>query len=185
MATNKLTSRLFEPTISVLAPIPAIAWVPLLIMCVHWRNVESISDCSWYVFVVSTHVIVGIRATRVIWWNLPRYSAKAVGTAFVSCCSFCVARNIRRHAGGDGLVVDASSGVRDHRLIGRAGLAHLDARNFSRPDDLFVGMICVGIMGRLSDMALLAVEGLRHAGAQHMLIGKAMPDELIVAVDEK
>src|SRR3989338_2021399 len=33
-----------------------------------------------------------------------------------------------------------------------------DSRNFSRPDDLFVGIIMIGILGKLSDMALVAIE---------------------------
>jgi ABC-type nitrate/sulfonate/bicarbonate transport system permease component len=33
-----------------------------------------------------------------------------------------------------------------------------DARNFSRPDDLIVGMITVGILGRLSDVVLVMIE---------------------------
>ena len=33
-----------------------------------------------------------------------------------------------------------------------------DSRNFSRPDDMIVGMITISILGKLSDMALISLE---------------------------
>ena len=45
-------------------------------------------------------------------------------------------------------------------IVSTNGLGWLiwDARNFSRPDDLIVGMIVIGIWGKLSDVLLVSIE---------------------------
>jgi len=160
MATNKLTSRLFEPTISVLAPIPAIAWVPLLIMlCGIGETSKVFLIALGTFFVVSTHVIVGIRATPRDLVELAQVLGKSSWDRFCFVLFPSALPEIfvgMRVAMGLSWTLLLVSEI----IASSDGLGWLiwDARNFSRPDDLFVGMICVGIMGRLSDMALLAVE---------------------------
>jgi len=160
VATNKLTAKLFEPTISVLAPIPAIAWVPLLIMlCGIGETSKVLLIAVGTFFVVSTHVIVGIRATPRDLVELAQVLRKSAWDCFCFVLFPSALPEIfvgMRVAMGLSWTLLLVSEI----IASSDGLGWLiwDARNFSRPDDLFVGMICVGLLGRLSDMALVAVE---------------------------
>jgi len=160
IAVSRLTAKLFEPTISVLAPIPAIAWVPLLIMLFGIGEVSKILLIAvGTFFVVSTHVIVGIRGTSRELVELAQVLGKNNWDLFCFVLFPSALPEIfigLRVAMGLSWTLLLISEI----IASSEGLGWFiwDARNFSRPDDLFVGMICVGVLGRLSDTVLLAIE---------------------------
>jgi sulfonate transport system permease protein len=160
IAMSRFAARLFEPTISVLAPIPAIAWVPLLIMLFGIGEISKVLLIAvGTFFVVSTHVVTGIRATSRDLVELAHVLGKSSWQLFCFVLFPSALPEIfvgLRVAMGLSWTLLLVSEI----IASSEGLGWLiwDARNFSRPDDLFVGMICVGVLGRLSDMGILAVE---------------------------
>jgi sulfonate transport system permease protein len=160
IAMSRMVSKLFEPTIAVLAPIPAIAWVPLLIMFFGIGEASKILLIALGTFfVVSTHVIAGIRSTNRDLVELAHVLGKSKWELFCFVLFPSALPEIfvgMRVAMGLSWTLLLVSEI----IASSEGLGWLiwDARNFSRPDDLFVGMITVGVLGRLSDMALLAIE---------------------------
>ncbi len=160
MATSKLSAKLFEPTISVIAPIPAIAWVPLLIMLFGiGESSKMLLIALGTFFIVSTHVTIGIRATSRDLVELAQVFGKNKWDLFCFVLFPSALPEIfvgMRVAMGLSWTLLLVSEI----IASSDGLGWLiwDARNFSRPDDLFVGMITVGLLGRLSDKILLAAE---------------------------
>jgi len=160
IAMSRLVSKLFAPTIAVLAPIPAIAWVPLLIMLFGIGEASKILLIALGTFfVVSTHVITGIRATSRDLVELAHVLGKSNWDLFCFVLFPSALPEIfvgLRVAMGLSWTLLLVSEI----IASSEGLGWLiwDARNFSRPDDLFVGMIAVGVLGRLSDLVLLVIE---------------------------
>ncbi len=160
MATSKLSAKLFEPTMAVIAPIPAIAWVPLLIMLFGIDETSKVLLIALGTFfIVSTHVTIGIRATSRDLVELAQVFGKSNWQLFCFVLFPSALPEVfvgMRVAMGLSWTLLLVSEI----IASSNGLGWLiwDARNFSRPDDLFVGMITVGLLGRLSDKILLVAE---------------------------
>ncbi|HEY9759057.1 MAG TPA: ABC transporter permease [Oculatellaceae cyanobacterium] len=160
LAVSKLTARLFEPTLSVLAPVPVIAWVPMLIMLFGIGEISKVLLIALGTFfVLTTHVITGIRSTSRELVELALVLGKSEWDMFCFVLFPSAVPEIfvgLRVAMGLSWTLLLISEI----IASSDGLGWFiwDARNFSRPDDLLVGVICVGLLGRLSDTVLVAVE---------------------------
>lgn len=152
--------RIAEPTISVLAPIPPIAWVPFIIMLLgidDTAKIALIAVGTFFILVVhTTHGLRGVsrdfvELTEVLRKNkmelllfvlLPAALPEIFTGLRISmglCWTLLLVSEIIASSNGLGWMI-------------------WDARNFSRPDDLIVDMIVVGILGRLTDILLAGIE---------------------------
>lgn len=159
VGTSRFVSRLIEPSVLTIIPIPAVAWIPLLIVLFGIGETSKVllialgSFCT--LFLHSAHgvrsadrklsevasVLGKSRATlvrRVLFpAALPEIFAAARIAMALSWALLIVAE-----------VVASSSGL---------GWFIWDARNFNRPADMIVGMIAIGVFGKLSDTLLAQI----------------------------
>lgn len=160
IALNRTIAAMFQPTISVLAPIPPIAWVPLLIMLLGIGELSKIFLIALGTFfIILLHTVQGIRSADRQFIELAQVLGKSRSEMLFSILLPSAVPEIftgMRVAMGLAWTLLLVSEI----IASSQGLGWLiwDARNFSRPDDLFAGMIVVGILGRASDLLLLALE---------------------------
>jgi sulfonate transport system permease protein len=156
VGTSRVAARLVEPTVVTLIPIPAVAWVPLLIVLFGIGELSKVlviaigSFCTLFL-----HTSHGVRSAdrklievaavlekgrfdlvrRVLLPSaLPEIFAAMRIAMALSWALLIVAE-----------VVASSSGL---------GWLIWDARNFSRPADMIVAMAVTGLLGKLSDVLL-------------------------------
>jgi sulfonate transport system permease protein len=160
VGANRLAERLLMPTIAFIAPIPAVAWVPLIIMLLGIGEASKIALIAFGTFfVVSLHTSNGISGTSREYVELANVLNKnqfelLVRVLFPSAIpEIFTGMRVAMALSWTLLLVSEI-------IASSQGLGWLiwDARNFSRPADMFVGMIAVGVLGRLSDLALLGLE---------------------------
>jgi sulfonate transport system permease protein len=160
MAVNQTFCRLLEPTISVIGPIPPIAWVPFLIMLLGIGELSKISLIALGTFfIVITHTIHGIRSVDHHYIEL----AKVLGKNRLQMLLYIllpsalpeIFTGLRVAMGLSWTLLLVSEIIASSKGL---GWLIWDARNFSRADDLIAGMIVVGILGRCSDLILVSLE---------------------------
>jgi ABC-type nitrate/sulfonate/bicarbonate transport system permease component len=153
---SKTAARVYEPTILSLIPIPPVAWIPLLILVLgigDGSKIALIAIGSFAtLFVQTAH---GVRSTD--------RSLIEVGYVFEKSPGELLWRVLLPSALPDILVgLRVALGLSWSLLLfgeviaSSQGLGWLiwDSRNFSRSDDLIVGMLTVGGLGKLSDAGL-------------------------------
>lgn len=160
LGVSRLFSRLFEPTFAVLAPVPPVAWVPFLIMLFGIDDLSKVLLIALGTFfIVTVHAAHGIRSTGQEYVELARVLNKRKDELLLFILL-------------PSALPDIFTGMRvslglcwtlllvSEIIASSEGLGWLiwDARNFSRSDDLIAGMIAVGLLGRLSDMLMAALE---------------------------
>jgi sulfonate transport system permease protein len=156
VGASPLASRLIEPTLLTMLPIPAVAWVPLLIVLFGIGETSKVllialgSFCTLFLhtahgirsadrkLVEVAYVLGKSRALLIRRVLLPAalpeiFAASRIAMA-LSWALLIVAE-----------VIASSSGL---------GWFLWDARNFNRPADMIVGMIAIGVLGKLSDALL-------------------------------
>ena len=160
VAFRPTAARLLEPTVLALIPIPPIAWIPLLIILLgigEGSKVALISIGSFCtLFLQSAYGIrTGDRALvemaetlnkpdRIVLWRVLFPGAlpgmlSSMRVALALSWTLLIASE----------VIASSSGL---------GWLIWNARNFSRPNDMFAGMVTVGLLGKLSDWTLVLIE---------------------------
>jgi len=160
VAFRPTAARFLEPTILSLIPIPPIAWIPLLIIVLGIGENAKIALISIGSFcTLFLQAAYGIRTgdrmlvemarvlnkgDRAILWRilfpgaLPGILA-SMRVALALSWTLLIASE----------VIASSSGL---------GWLIWNARNFSRPNDMFVGMATVGMLGKCSDWGLVVLE---------------------------
>jgi sulfonate transport system permease protein len=167
---SKSAERMVAPTIQALSPVPPTAWIPLVIILfgieelsktvlisigaftvVYFSTVQGIRgadqklvevaatlqkprrDLIFYVLLPSAapSILTGMRVALGLSWIL-LIAAEMIGAKMVSAST-------RQEGLGLGWLI-------------------YDARNFSRPDDMIVGMIAIGLLGKSSDMLMAWLE---------------------------
>jgi sulfonate transport system permease protein len=160
VAFRPLAARLFEPTILSLIPIPPIAWIPLLIILLGIGEGSKVALISIGSFcTLFLQAAYGIRTgdrmlvemaqalnkpDRAILW---RVLFPAALPGILSSMRVALALSWTLLIASE--VIASSSGL---------GWLIWNARNFSRPADMFVGMVTVGMLGKLSDWGLVLLE---------------------------
>jgi sulfonate transport system permease protein len=160
IAFRPTAARLFEPTVLSLIPIPPIAWIPLLIILLGIGEASKVALISIGSFcTLFLQSAYGIRTgdkmlvemalalnkdDRALLWGVLFPSAlpgilSSMRVALALSWTLLIASE----------VIASSSGL---------GWLIWNARNFSRPNDLFVGMATVGLLGKLSDWGLVVLE---------------------------
>lgn len=162
VGVSKLGERLIAPTLSLLAPIPPIAWIPLLIILFGIGEASKIAlIIIASALVVHLNTVQGIRSTDEKLIDIARVYKKSnsqlITRVLLPAAMPQIFTGLRLALGLGWILLVAAEVIASSRGL---GWLIWDARNFSRPDDMFVGIITIGILGKLSDMALVAIE--RH-----------------------
>lgn len=160
VGTAKLFERLFGPTLQTLAPIPPPAWIPLLIILFGIGEASKIALVALGTFfVIFINTVQGIRSADQKLVEVAEMYQKDKITLIISILIPSALPSIltgTRVALALSWILLIASEV----IASSKGLGWLmwDARNFSRPAEMLVGMVAVGILGKLSDMAVVWLE---------------------------
>jgi len=160
IGTSKFAERLVAPTIEFLAPIPPIAWIPLLIILLGIGEASKIALIALAVFiVVVTQTVTGIRSTdqklievAMIFGKSPLQLLKDI--LLPSAMPF-IFSGLRISLALSWILLIASEVIASSRGL---GWLIWDSRNFSRPDDMLVGIISIGLLGFGTNLALTLIE---------------------------
>ena len=160
VAFRPLASRLLEPTILSLIPIPPIAWIPLLIIFLgigEGSKIALISIGSFCTLFIQT--AYGIRTADQSLVEMARANNKTA-IAILSRVLFPSALPGILASMRVALALSWTLLIASEVIASSSGLGWLiwNARNFSRPDDMIVGMVTVGFLGKMSDWTLVKVE---------------------------
>lgn len=158
---SRLAERMLSPTVQVLAPIPVVAWIPLLIILLgigETSKIVLVALGTFFLIFFST--VQGIRSTdrklvevayiyqktplQLAWHVLLPSALPHILTALRAALGLSWILLIVAE------VIASASGL---------GFLIWDARNFSRPDDMIVGMLTVGLLGKWSDQLLAGLQG--------------------------
>jgi sulfonate transport system permease protein len=151
----RTVERAVGPTIQILAPVPVIAWIPLLIILfgINGSRVALIATGTFFIMVFAT--IRGIRSVDVKLIEVARVFEKSHFELFRQVLLPSALPNILdscRMALAIGWILLLAGEV----IASSSGLGWLiwNSRNFSRADDMIVGMIAVGLLGGLTDWGM-------------------------------
>jgi sulfonate transport system permease protein len=159
LALSRLFDGVVSPSIQILSPVPVIAWTPLLITFFGIDGARIALIAVGGFFIVFFGAFQGIRNTDLGLIEMARMYQKSsldlVRHVLLPSAMPQIFDALRLTLGIGwvllliGEIIASSSGL---------GWLIWDSRNFSRPDDMIVGMITVGILGKLSDMALARLQ---------------------------
>lgn len=160
VGTSDLVSKILNPTLSTLGPIPPVAWIPLLIILFGIGDGSKIALIAMGTFfVMYTSIISGIENVQGKWLE--------IGSLYEKTKVFMI-KNVLLPAALSQVFLSARVAlalswillIAAEVIASSSGLGWLiwDSRNFSRPDDMIVGMIVVGALGKLSDEIMKHLE---------------------------
>jgi sulfonate transport system permease protein len=160
VAFRPSAARMFEPTALSLIPIPPIAWIPLLIVLLgigEASKVALISIGSFCTLFLQT--AYGIRTGDRMLVEMARVLNKS-DRAVLWRVLFPGALPGILASMRVALALSWTLLIASEVIASSKGLGWLiwNARNFSRPNDMFVGMATVGLLGKFSDWGLVLLE---------------------------
>lgn len=157
VGVSKFASRTFEPLLLILIPVPPLAWIPLLIIAFgidQGSKIALISIGSFCTLFLTTSY--SIKATDKNLIELNRLYSKEW---FVKLFRIILPSSASNIIGSLRVAMALSWTLlmASEMIAASAGLGWFiwDSRNFSRADDMIVGMISVGILGWFTDRLLL------------------------------
>ena len=156
----KLGAKLMEPILLALLPVPPIAWIPFLIVFFGIDETSKIVLISigsfWTLFLQTSYGIRTVDKKLVEVALIFKKDWKTIlrRVMLPSCLPHIFSGMRVALAISWGLLV-ASEIIASSKGI---GWLIWDARNFSRPADLMVGMITAGILGKLTDSLIVVAE---------------------------
>ena len=135
-----------------LAPIPVIAWIPLLIVLFGIESARVLLICVGTFFQLYFSTVQGLRGTPIELVELARVYEKGpleMWREILFPWALPVIIDSARQALAIGWILLLSGEV----IASSSGLGWLiwDSRNFARADDMIVGMMAVGILGKCTD----------------------------------
>ena len=160
VGVSRSAERLLSPTIGVLAPVPVSAWVPMIIIVFGIGEASKVAVIAvGTFFVVFFGTVHGIRSANPKLVEVARVHGKGSATLLTEVLLPSALSHIfqaMRAAVGLGWVLLIVAEV----IASSDGCGFLmwDARNFSRPEDMIVGMVTVGLLGAATDRGLAAVQ---------------------------
>jgi len=155
----KVGERAFLPTLQTLAPVPVIAWIPLLIIVfgISGARIALISVGTFFAIVFAT--FQGIRSVDYRLIELARVFEKSNHEMLLQILVPSALPNIiqaTRLALAVGWILLLAGEV----IASSSGLGWLiwNSRIFARPDEMFAGMVVVGCLGALTDGLMSRLE---------------------------
>jgi len=157
---SRSSERIFAPTLRFLSPVPPVAWIPVLIIAFGIGDLSKILLIAVGVFfIVFFHTVQGIRSTPTDLVDVGRVYEKTwpeiAMTILVPSSLPSVFSGLRVAMALCWILLIAAEVIASSKGL---GWLIWDARNFSRPDDMFVGVASVGIFGKLTDNALALLQ---------------------------
>ena len=153
--------RFLVPTLQALTPVPPVAWIPVIIVVLGIGEESKIALIAAGVFsVLYINTFRGFRSVDealVEVGTLHRWkSGQLAWRILLPSAEPSIFTGMRVALGLSWILLFAAEFVAHSRY----GLGWLirDARNFARPDDMLVGMFMIGLLGKLSDSAMVKVE---------------------------
>ncbi len=157
---SKFMNKLLNPLFQFLAPIPPIVWIPLLIIFFGIGELSKIvllMIASFFILFINT--VNGIRLADynlIEVANIYKKSNYVLITKILIPSAFPnIFLGLRLALGLSWILLIAAEVVASSKGL---GWLIWDARNFSRPDDMFVGIITIGILGKLTDQLMVVAE---------------------------
>lgn len=160
VGSSRMGARLLEPTVLTLLPIPPIAWIPLLIIIFGIGDASKIALISLGSFcTLFFSTTYGIRTADRSLVELARVLNKNHRTLVLDILLPSAIPSILSSM-RVALALSWTLLICSEVIASSSGLGWLiwDARNFSRADDMIVGMIAVGVLGKGSDWLLDLLE---------------------------
>jgi len=161
---SKTVERLLAPTFQALSPIPPPAWIPVLIILFGIEELSKVALIAIGAFIiVYVNTFQGFRSTdqKLVELAMTFQKSKRELTLSVLLPSALpsIMTGMRIALGLSWILLIASELI-SSKMVSEAtrmegiGLGWLiyDARRFGRPDDMIVGMISMGILGKATDM---------------------------------
>ncbi len=157
---SRSLARLCDAGIQILRPIPPLAWIPLAIL---WLGIGELSKVSIIflgaIFPILISVIDAIRQTDHKYVEVARIletpRGKFIRQVVLPGALPAIMTGIRVGVGVAWMCVVAAE-----MIAAASGVGYLimDARQLSQPDTVIVGMITIGVCGKLMDMGLKRLE---------------------------
>ncbi len=143
-----------------LAPIPPIVWIPLLIIFFgigEMSKIVLLMVASFFVLFINTvHGIRSVDKKLVEVANIYKKSNYFLITKILIPSALSnIFLGLRLALGLSWILLIAAEVVASSKGL---GWLIWDSRNFSRPDDMFVGIITIGILGKITDQILIKAE---------------------------
>jgi sulfonate transport system permease protein len=160
VAFRPTAARFFEPTVLSLIPIPPIAWIPLLIILLGIGEASKValisigSFCT--LFLQSAYGIrTGDKMLVEMALALNKDDSDLLWRVLFPSALPGILSSMRV-----ALALSWTLLIASEVIASSSGLGWLiwNARNFSRPNDMFVGMATVGLLGKFSDWGLVVLE---------------------------
>lgn len=153
-------ARLCDVCIQVLKPIPPLAWIPLTIL---WFGIGELSKVYLIflgaVFPILVSVIDAIRQTDGKYVEVARVletpRGKFIRQVVLPGAFPAIMTGIRVGLGVAWMCVVAAEMI---AAANGVGYMIMDARQLSQPETVIVGMLVIGVCGKLMDMALIRLE---------------------------
>jgi len=157
---SKIAEKIVSPTMQMFAPIPPIAWIPVLIILFGIGEGSKIGLITLAAFVVVyLNTFQGIRSTDKKIDELAKAYNKGKKALLFKILLPSAMPNIligmKVSLGLSWILLIASELIASSKGL---GWLIQDSRNFSRPDDMIVGMITIGILGAATDQILKMFE---------------------------
>lgn len=156
----KSLDRLLSPLLQFLAPIPPIVWIPLFIIFFGISEMSKIvllSVASFFVLFINT--VQGIRSVDNKFVDLAHVYQKSnyqlVKEVLIPAALPSIFVGLRLALGLSWILLIAAEVVASSKGL---GWLIWDSRNFTRPDDMFVGIITIGVLGKITDQVLIRIE---------------------------
>lgn len=151
--------RLLGPVVRLLAPIPPVAWIPLLVIVFgigEWSKLGLLAIGTFFVLYLASFEAVRTTDQRLV--DVARVFEKSTWdltwTVFVPSALPQVLVGARTALALSWILLIAAEVIASSDGL---GWFIWDSRNFSRPADMVVGMIAVGILGGATDWLVVRV----------------------------
>ncbi len=158
----KKAETILAPTVQALVPIPPPAWIPLLVIMLGIGEYTKIGLIAIGAFaIVFTHTVDGIRSADERLVEVATTYQKSRLYVLLPSAAPNLLTGLRVALGLSWILLVASEMISSkmvspmNRLEGIGlGWMIFDARRFSRPDDMIVAMVTIGLLGKASDEIL-------------------------------
>jgi ABC-type nitrate/sulfonate/bicarbonate transport system permease component len=160
MGSSQVARALFEPIVELLRPIPPIAMIPLAIL---WFGIEELSKVLIIAYGAFFPILINTMAGFQSVDTTHIRAAQTLGASRLQ-----IFRDVILRSAYPMIVVGARLGmgmafivlVAAELIASSAGLGYLinDGRYSFRTDQIFLGMVCIGILGFLLNKGLLEAE---------------------------
>lgn len=157
---SKFLNKLLSPLLQFLAPIPPIVWIPLLIIFFgigEMSKIVLLMVASFFVLFINTvHGIRSVDKKLIEVANIYKKSNYYLITKIIIPSALSnIFLGLRLALGLSWILLIAAEVVASSKGL---GWLIWDSRNFSRPDDMFVGIITIGILGKITDQLMIKAE---------------------------